>query len=369
VTTECSAAALRIVGSLEEVPMAAFGDYHPESHAGWWVYWRIRQLDGSGLEVWFADFHGRRVLYRGSQPFALVPYHYDVANPPKSPPGPKHSFKDGINPQCGGVGFRALKHTAPNSIDPMSTSFFDATADTDAVVVHKEPATGFEPAHLAISAKFQCGWYQYVHRWIFDGDGNIHPQVAMGGALNPHARANAHVHHMYFRIDLDIDGHRSDLFEVFDHSNFDHPGGDAWEPLKYQKKLLAAPATARKWQVRDVISRIAVGRYRAFQVEVPQVAGVDTFSTGDLWVTVFRGDEVQQGQDVGADCTDNVLETVYAQGPLDTNKGSDIVFWVVVRAHHEPREEGEEVHHLPYHYQGFSITPRNFEEFRGPEID
>jgi hypothetical protein len=58
-----------------------------------------------------------------------------------------------------------------------------------------------------------------------------------------------------------------------------------------------------------------------------------------------------------------VLETVYATGPLDTANGNDIVLWVVVRAHHEPRHKGEEFHHLPYHYEEFSITPRNFEVF------
>ena len=61
--------------------------------------------------------------------------------------------------------------------------------------------------------------------------------------------------------------------------------------------------------------------------------------TGDLWVTVYRGDAIQQGEDVESDCTDSVLETVYANGPLDTI-GNDVVLWAVVRAHHEPRHEG-----------------------------
>ena len=36
--------------------MANFGDLHQVTGAGWSVYWRINQLDGSGLEIWFADF-------------------------------------------------------------------------------------------------------------------------------------------------------------------------------------------------------------------------------------------------------------------------------------------------------------------------
>src|SRR5688572_3375113 len=63
----------------KEACMANFGDYHLVSGAGWSVYWRISQLHGSGLEIWFADFQGRRVMWRGSQPFAIVPYHRPIA--------------------------------------------------------------------------------------------------------------------------------------------------------------------------------------------------------------------------------------------------------------------------------------------------
>jgi hypothetical protein len=92
--------------------MAPFGDFHHESGAGWSVYWRISKQKGSGLEIWWADFHGRRVMWRGTQPFAIVPYHRPVVEPPP----PEHTYKDGLNPQCGGADFRALRHTAPNSI-------------------------------------------------------------------------------------------------------------------------------------------------------------------------------------------------------------------------------------------------------------
>jgi hypothetical protein len=341
--------------------MAAFGDLHAVSGAGWTVCWRISKLDGSGLEVWFADFHGRRVLWRGSQPFAIVDYH----NPISEPGPPEHTYKDGINPQCGGAPFTALKHWAPNSIAPWTTTAYNASVDTDAVVVDVEGATDFAAGHLVITAKFQCGWYQYVHSWEFDGDGGIHARVALGGALNPNGPDKSHVHHMYFRIDLDIDGWPSDVFETFAHTSFNDPGGDQWTLLPNQGKLLADTASSSKWRIRDAISTSELGQHRAYEFEVPQLGSRDSHSTGDVWVTVYRGDHTQQGEDVGADCTDKVLETSYAVGPLDTTNGNDIVAWVVVRAHHETRYQGEEADHLPYHYLEFSITPRNFEVFRG----
>jgi hypothetical protein len=81
-------------------------------------------------------------------------------------------------------------------------------------------------------------------------------------------------------------------------------------------------------------------------------------------VTVYRGDGFQQGENVGLNCTDAELASNYAVGPLDPVNGSDIVFWLVVRAHHEPRNLAEEADHLPYHYEEFSIVPRSFRNAR-----
>jgi hypothetical protein len=331
--------------------MPNFGNYHNVFGAGWSVFWKIPVASGGGLEIWWADFQGHRVLWRGSQPFALVPYH-----------GGSPTYKDGVAAQCGGAPFTALKHTAPNSMAPwQNPGPYVAAVDTDAVVVTTTPADDFSPAHLTISAKFQCGWYQYVHSWDFSGDGVITPHVAMGGHLNPGLPGVAHVHHMYFRIDLDIDGlFPRDVCEVFSHNNFNQPGGDQWVTQTAQGKLLHAIDKARKWRVRNTVAKNDAGQFKGYEIELPALAGRDQYSTGDVWVTVYRGDGFQQGENVGASCTDKELEANYAVGPLDPVNGADIVLWLVVRSHHEPRNLGEEADHLPYHYEEFTITPRSY---------
>ena len=341
--------------------MSAFGDFHNVTGGGWSVYWRIPAASGGGLEVWWADFHGRRVMWKGSQPFAIVPYHTPV--PSSEPPGPEFTYKDGLGEQCGGASFSALKANAPNA--DVRLQGWLAALDTDAVDVRVEPATSFDPATLIISAKFQCGWYQYVHRWEFNGYGEIQPSLGMGGALNPSAKNKAHVHHMYFRVDLDIDGFSSDVFEVFRHDSFDDTagGGDKWSVQSKQGKHLLDPKSARKFRVRDLKSKAAGTVTRGYEIEIPALAGIDTHSTADVWACVYRGDTNQTGADVGPPtCSDKVLDG-YATGPLDTLKGSDIVMWVVVRHHHEARDATEEANFLPYHYEGFEIVPRGFEVF------
>ena len=331
--------------------MATFGDFHHETGAGWSVYWRIPVFSGGGLEIWWADFQGHRVMWRGSQPFAIVPYH-----------GGSPTFKDGVDPRCGGAPFTTLRHGAPNSMEPWKNPGpYIAGADTDAVVVTTTPAGDFDPATLVITAKFQCGWYQYVHRWEFTGDGDIHPAIAMGGHLNPYTPGVAHVHSMYFRIDLDIDGqYPHDVCEEFDHNDFS-AGGDKWTALSVQGRQLHDISRARKWRVRSTTSRNNLKQFRAYQIELPRMAGPDKYSTGDVWATIYRGDGFQFGENVGAACTDEELTTSYAVGPLHpVTTGDDIVLWVVVRHHHEPRNLGEEADHLPYHYEDFSIVPQSF---------
>jgi len=113
--------------------MASFGNFHNVTGAGWSVYWKIPIASGGGLELWWADFQGHRVMWRGSQPFALVPYH-----------GGSPTYKDGFDAKCGGAAFTALKHTAPNAWVTDPAQF--AAVDTDAVVVQNEPADDFDPA-------------------------------------------------------------------------------------------------------------------------------------------------------------------------------------------------------------------------------
>src|SRR5258708_10920176 len=102
----------------------SFGNYHNVTGAGWSVYWRIPKFDGSGLEVWWADFQGRRVMWRGSAPFAIVPYHHPETN--TEPPAPHFSYKDGMDTYCGGASFRSRKHGAPKSGAPRHTADIDA---------------------------------------------------------------------------------------------------------------------------------------------------------------------------------------------------------------------------------------------------
>src|SRR5215213_2690064 len=81
------------------VAMADWGDFHQTAGARWNVFLRILDRRAGVLVVWWADFMGKRVMWKGSQPFAIVPYHHPLK--PHSggsiePPPPEFTFKDGL---------------------------------------------------------------------------------------------------------------------------------------------------------------------------------------------------------------------------------------------------------------------------------
>jgi len=330
------------------------------SHAGWSVAWSIPSLVGEGLRVSKASFQGTSVLFRGGAPFVLVDYH-----------GLTPIFKDGLNPPaCGsGAPFTALPPDAPNASNSgipktagNDNQWDPVTNPTGAVMLEKLPATLTEPATLVIWAKFQCGNYQYVHRWEFSADGSIHPEMGLGGQLwqwNPGPDGlpggRAHIHNFYFRLDFDIVSAANNLVQRFEHTSLNVLAGDSWSSIPTETKQTADPSKFTTWRIVNKTPK-ANGQLRGYELIPGSDGGPDgSYSTADLWVVRYKA-----GSEDGADvaCNDGVLGSVYANG--ESVDGQDIVVWYCLRHHHLPRHKGEESKVLPYEFIGFRIEPRDF---------
>lgn len=331
------------------------------SYADWSVSWSVPALLGGGLVVRKASYQGTSVLYEGGAPFVLVDYHGNVP-----------IFKDGLGySACGsGLDFTALTPTAPNAtssgIPPSGKASNDnqytSTNLGGAVMVEKLPAELNEPARLVLWAKFQCGNYQYIHRWEFSADGAIHPQVGLGGKLwTAHpgpdglAGGRAHIHNFYFRLDFDIAGAGNNLVQEFAHTNLSALGGDQWTDITVEGKRNVNASQFAKWRVVNKTPK-PNGQLRSYEL-IPGSDGLPdgTFSTGDLWVVRWKSG-AEDGSNVG--CNDNVLGTQYVNG--ENVNGEDIVVWHCLRTHHLPRHRAEEDKVLPYEWVGFRIEPRDF---------
>jgi len=327
------------------------------NYADWKFSWSIPDLQGGGLVVSKADFRGTRVLYRGSQPFVLVPYHSD------SP-----TFKDGLGAQCGGLPYTALKPSAPNvpswNLPPGSI----AANDNQAVVVENAASTFTDPAKAIVWAKFQVGNYQYIHRWEFHADGAIHAEVGLGGqllgVLGPDGiiGGRGHVHNFYFRLDFDIVTAAGNLVQRFGHKG-NAMGDDKLTDIKVEAKETVNLQEFTTWRVinKTLLNRDVPRSYEL--IPCTEGAADGTYSTGDVWVVRYKG-PAEYGQDVGPDpnlpgkCTDHVLGANYVNG--ESVDGQDVVVWYCLRGHHFPRHLSEEKKVLPYHFIGFHMEPRDF---------
>jgi Cu2+-containing amine oxidase len=319
--------------------------------ANWRFSWSIPALNGEGLVISKADFNGTRVLFRAGAPFVLVPYH-----------GSTPTFKDGLSPACGGLPFLALVPTAPNvtggNLPPGGTALNDnqygPTNLRGAVMVEQIGPTETEPARAVVWAKFQCGNYQYVHRWEFGADGSVHALVGLGGRLlSPDQGGRSHIHNFYFRLDFDIVTSGNNLVQRFSHSGLNAP--DQWLDITTEGVQTAEPGSFTTWRVVNKAPKNN-GLVRSYELVPGSDGGPNPpFSTGDVWVMRY-----QPGGEDGANvaCNDNVLGTLYANG--ESVDGQDVVVWYCLRHHHRPRQSGEEQTVLPYEFLGFHLEPRDF---------
>jgi primary-amine oxidase len=325
------------------------------SYAGWTVGWSIPNGWGGGLVINKPQFKDpttqqtRMVLYKGTIPFVLVPYH-----------GGSPIFKDGIN-NVGAPFTPVLPTSANDSAGPGTPpagndNQWSGANPTGAVVVEQEAATLLEPATLAIWAKLQCANYQYVHRWEFHADGSFHVEVGLGGHLWPNpAPTSNHIHTFYARLDFDVDGASNNAVQEFTHPN-NNAGSDNWAAITQEGRRFANPGTARKWRVVNKAPK-ANGKLRSYEINLGSDMGPDNVSSsGDLWVLKYDGS--QDGAAVGQN--DAALHTTYLHGPGTVVDGADVVVWVALRHHHETRPVGEETITLPYEFMGFHVEPRDF---------
>jgi primary-amine oxidase len=319
------------------------------SFADWVVSWSIPTGWGGGLVISKASFRNQFVLFKGTAPFVIVPYH-----------GGSPVFKDGINHQ--GAPFTPLVPTAANDYQGPSTppanndNQWDPTTNmTGAVVVEKNSANAVEPDTLVIWTKFQCVNYQYIHRWEFRADGSIDVSVGLGGQLcTSVAPISNHVHNFYFRLDFDVLGSGNNAVQEFAHPN-NNTGSDGWTTIGTEGKRTANRANATKWRVVNKTPK-PNGRLRSYELTpLSDMAPDGTYSTADLWVLLY--DYAQDGAAVGTN--DSVLGGAYQHGPANVD-GADIVVWVCLRHHHDTRQLGEESITLPYEFLGFHIEPRDF---------
>lgn len=285
--------------------------------------------NGSGVELRFVDYRGKRVLYRGHVPILNVKYDGNACGPYLD-----WQWQEGML-QANGVdvapGFRLSPTPARTILDTG-----DDSGNFLGVAIY------VQDQEVVLVSEMEAGWYRYVSEWRLHADGTIRPRFGFG-ATTSSCVCTVHHHHAYWRLDLDIRTAGRNVVQEFNEPAL--YGSSKWHVKRWESQRPRNPSRQRRWRVQNADSG------EAYDVVPGPNDGVATaspdwpFPQGDVWFTRYSGAEIDTGVfATGPPYEANIGNFVNGQS-ID---GQDVVVWYGAHSTHdvgsdEPGEFGHVV--------------------------
>jgi len=270
-------------------------------------------ISGSGLELRFVDYRGKRVLYQAHVPILNVKYDGDVCGPYRDWQYDEHCFQcDGVDV---GPGFRRA-----NTVPQTACSGSDAGNFTGVAIFETE-------CELILTTEMEAGWYRYIQEWRFHVDGTIRPRFKFTATTNS-CVCNVHNHHCYWRFDFDIRTPGYNLVE--EYNNPPIIPNTNWHKKVYEIKRYRDYGRHRKWRISNTQSG------ETYEIIPGPTDGIaDIYGRGDLWVVRYHSTEIDDGgfgpgTEAGID--------KFVNGEVVENQ--DVVVWYGAHFRHDVREQG-----------------------------
>jgi hypothetical protein len=272
--------------------------------------------NGSGVELRFVDYRGRRVLYRAHVPILNVAYDNNGCGPYRD-----WQNEEGALQAVGqnvGSGFRLCSSPA--------TTILDTGSDVGNFVGVAIYVQGQE---VVLVSEMEAGWYRYVSQWRLHTNGTIGARFGFS-AVSSSCVCIRHHHHAYWRLDFDIETAGNNRVQEFN----DPPlvGGSNWHTKAYEIRRPRDPARNRRWRVENVSSG------RAYEIVPGHHDGVATtspdwpFPRGDVWILRYRGSEIDDGSVAIGPPFEAGLDSWQNFEPID---GRDVVVWYGAHFSHD----------------------------------
>jgi hypothetical protein len=221
---------------------------------------------GSGVEILYADYNGKRVLYRGHVPILNVLYDGDACGPYRDWQWEEHVFTaNGIDVA---PGFRWCTTRPQTIIDSGS----DAGNFCGVAIYDSGDA-------LTLVSEMQAGWYRYISEWTFNQAGWILPRFKFA-ATSSSCVCKVHHHHCYWRFDFDIEGAGGDVVDEWNQNV-------GWRQLKNEIKRYRNQASSRQWRIRNATTGTS---YLIVPGTNDGTALGDEYARGDAWFVRYRGE-------------------------------------------------------------------------------
>jgi hypothetical protein len=276
--------------------------------------------NGSGVELRYVDYKGKRLLYRAHVPILNVQYQNNACGPYLD-----WQWQEGMIEANGadvGPGFRLCSAPAQTILDTgQDAGNFLGTA----IYVKGQ--------EVVLVSEMQAGWYRYVSEWRLHTNGAIRPRFGFG-ATSSSCVCSEHYHHAYWRLDFDLRTAESNVVREFN----DPPlfGGSKWHTKRFETQRPRNPSRKRKWRVQNTTTG------EAYDIVPGAGDGVATsspdwpFPQGDAWFVRYRGTEIDTGVTAtGPPYEANIGNFVNGESIEDT----DVVVWYGAHATHDVSHE------------------------------
>jgi hypothetical protein len=290
----------------------------PVSNPVWKLCWtppdQSAGPDGSGLQITHAFYRGRRVLWRLNMPVLNVLY-----DPSTSFCGP--TYRDWLNQL---QPFDANNVVQPGYAEPTVPP--RTVCDAPGADVGSFAGVAVEKLRdrVVLTSQTTAGWYRYINKTTFHADGTIEPMFGFTAVEHPCIH-QAHTHHGYWRMDLDVEGAANDSIRERKKFLF----FTWWSTLRSEQTRLRNSSNSRRWRVRDN----GTGRAVEIQPGVHDRPGGDPFGGPDVWALLYRGTETDDGGATGGAMGDAQHITPFVNG--EAISARDVVLWYRVGHRHE----------------------------------
>ncbi len=277
--------------------------------------------NGSGVELRYLDYKGKRVLYRAHVPILNVKYDGNACGPYRD-----WQNQEGMIQATGtdvAPGFRLCPSPAKTILDTGSDA-----GNFLGVGVY------VQGQEVVLVSEMEAGWYRYVSEWRLHSDGTIRPRFGFS-AVSSSCVCTRHHHHAYWRLDFDIrtaGGNR-----VREFNNPPLSGSQKWHTKTFEIKRFRDPARKRKWLVENIETGEGYEIIPGPNDGVATAAPDWPFPKGDLWILRYRGSEIDDGVVAVGPPYEAGLDA-WVNGESIDNK--DVVIWYGAHFTHDLAHEG-----------------------------
>jgi hypothetical protein len=232
--------------------------------------------NGSGIELQYVNYKGKRVLHRANVPILNVQYDQDACGPYRDWQYEESMIEadgDDVVP-----GFRICPTPAKTILDSGSDqgNFLGVAVYVD----------GLEEEVVLVS-EMEAGWYRYISQWRLHANGTIKPRFGFS-AVNNSCVCNPHHHHVYWRLNFDVGDIKKNIVEEYN----DPPitGQSNWHIIRYETKRLRNPSSNRKWRIQNQQTG------KGYMINPGANDGItDSFGKGDIWFLKNRPNQFDDG--------------------------------------------------------------------------